>query len=382
LLSIGGTWLQNVALAWLVLQTTNSGAAVGAVSAALFAPSLVVGAWAGSLADRFDARRSLLWLQVVLGGQAAALAIVVFAGYTNFWLLFALAIWNGIGGSVDRPVRQILMNELVGDEILPNAIATNSALVQMGLIGGPALAAVLIDTVGTAWCFVVNAISYVAMFVALAMIRPKEMVHRERVVGTDASVRAGLGHLRTRPDLKLLLWVLMAASVIAYRLDVLMPLIARDLGGGSGLFSALTVVRGVGALLASLFLASRFGQPSVRLMRRALVVFGVSMVALASTHRWLVLVASLPIGAGFMTSMVCTLSLTQLWATPEFRGRLVAVWFVVLSGGIVIGSLVTGWLIDLIGARSTAVAGAMSLLVLVVALRGNVSRGRQPLESG
>ena len=314
-----------------------------------------------------------------VGAQAVVLAAVVFAGYENFWLLFGLAIWNGVGGSIDRPVRQTLMNELVGDEVLPNAIATNSALVQLGLIVGPALAAVLIDTAGTAWCFVVNAATYGVMFVALASIRPDDMIRRERVAGADASVRAGLAHLRTRSDLKLLLTVLTAASLIAYRLDVLLPLIARDLGGDSGLFSALTVLRGVGALGASLFLASRFGQPSLRLMRLALIVFGVSMLAMAAPQRWIVLITCLPVGAGFMTSMVCTLSLTQLWASPEYRGRLVAVWFVVLSGGIVVGSLITGGLADLIGTRWTTLAGAVSLLLIagVLSLARDVRTGDQ-----
>ena len=156
LASIAGTWLQNIAMAWLVLELTDSGAAVGLVSAALFAPSLVFGAWAGTIADRYDSRRAVMWLQVLLGLQAVALAALVFAGAEQLWSLVLLALWNGVGGALDRPVRQTLINELVGDAELSNAIATNSALVQLGLIAGPALGAVLIATVGTAWCFAVE----------------------------------------------------------------------------------------------------------------------------------------------------------------------------------------------------------------------------------
>jgi MFS family permease len=366
LASIGGTWLQNVALAWLVLELTDSGAAVGLVSASLFAPSLVFGAWAGAVADRFDARRTIIALQFVLGLQAVALAALVFAGAEALWSLVLLALWNGVGGTFDRPIRQTLMNELVGDAELPNAIATNSALVQLGLIVGPAVGAVLIDTVGIAWCFAVNAATYVVMVVAITAIRPAAMVERPRAEGDAASVRAGLTYLRGHRRVQMMLIALALASILAYRIEVLLPLLAKELGGGSGLFATLTVVRGFGALAAALFLASRFGSPSVTMFGRALALMGVSLFVLAVPVTWVAVAAAFPVGVGMMLSMVCTLSLTQLWAGAEYRGRVVAIWFVVLSAGIVAGSLVVGALADLIGAeRTTALAGA-SLLGLVV----------------
>jgi MFS family permease len=377
LASIAGTWMQNVAMAWLVLELTDSGAAVGLVSAALFAPSLVFGAWAGTIADRYDARRSVMWLQVMLGLQAVALAALVFAGAEQLWSLVLLALWNGVGGALDRPVRQTLINELVGDAELSNAIATNSALVQLGLIAGPALGAVLIATVGTAWCFAVNAASYAVMFVAIASIRPAEMIKRPKATGADASVRAGLRHLRARPDLRLLLTALALASLIAYRIEVLLPLLAKELGGGSGLFAALTVVRGLGALAASLFLASHFGAPSFRMLRNSLALMAMAMFALAVPVRAIALVAAFPVGIGFMGSMVSTLALTQLLASAEYRGRLVAVWFVVLSGGVVVGSLITGALADLLGAGVTTALGAASL-VLIAALVARRSAAQPP----
>jgi MFS family permease len=366
LASIGGTWLQNIAMAWLVLERTDSGAAVGLVSAALFAPSLVFGAWAGVVADRFDARRAVMWLQVMLGLQAVALAALVFAGAEALWSLVVLALWNGVGGALDRPVRQTLLNELVGDAELPNAIAANSALVQLGLIAGPALGAVLIDSVGIAWCFAVNAATYVVMFAAIAAIRPAEMIERPKASGADASVRAGLRHLRARPDIRLLLTALALASLLAYRIEVLLPILAKELHGGAGLFAALTVVRGLGALSASLFLASRFGAPSFRMLRNALVLMAGAMATMAVPVRAVALIAAFPVGVGFMASMVSTLSLTQLLASAEYRGRLVAVWFVVLSGGIVVGSLITGALADVFGAGFTTALGAVSLVLIAV----------------
>jgi hypothetical protein len=308
----------------------------------------------------------VLWLQVMLGLQAVALAALVFAHAEALWSLVLLALWNGVGGALDRPVRQTLMNELVGDAELPNAIATNSALVQLGLIVGPALGAVLIDTVGIAWCFAVNAATYVVMFAAIAAIRPADMVVRPKAAGADTSVRAGLRHLRTRPDIRLLLTALALASLLAYRIEVLLPLLAKDLGGGSGLFAGLTVVRGLGALMAALFLASRFGAPSFRMLRNALILMAGSMAAMAVPVRAVALAAAFPVGVGFMSSLVSTLSLTQLLASAEYRGRLVAVWFVVLSAGVVFGSLMTGALADALGAGPTTALGAISLLLVAL----------------
>jgi MFS family permease len=341
LASIGGTWLQNVALAWLVLELTDSGWAVGLVSASLFAPSLLFGAWAGAIADRFDARHTIIALQFVLGLQAVALAALVFADAEALWSLVLLAE-------------------------LPNAIATNSALVQLGLIVGPAVGAVLIDTVGIAWCFAVNAATYVVMIVAITAIRPAEMVERPRAEGDAASVRAGLTYLRGHHRVQMMLLALALASILAYRIEVLLPLLARELGGGSGLFATLTVVRGFGALAAALFLASRFGSPSVTMFGRALALMGVSLFVMAVPVTWIAVVAAFPVGVGLMLSMVCTLSLTQLWAGAEYRGRVVAIWFVVLSAGIVVGSLVVGGLADLVGAEETTALAGASLLGLVV----------------
>lgn len=369
LASIGGTWLQNVALAWLVLERTGSGAAVGLVSASLFAPSLLFGAWAGAIADRFDARRTIIALQFVLGAQAVALAALVFAGAEELWSLVLLALWNGIGGTFDRPIRQTLMNELVGDAELPNAIATNSALVQLGLIVGPAIGAVLIETVGIAWCFAVNAGTYVVMIVAISAIRPAEMIERPRAIGEHASVRAGVAYLRGHHDVQMMLIALALASVFAYRIEVLLPLLAKDLGGDAGLFATMTVVRGFGALAAALFMASRFGSPSVTLFGRALALMAVSLCAMAVPVTWIAVVAAFPVGVGLMLSMVCTLSLTQLWAGAEYRGRVVAIWFVVLSAGIVVGSLVVGALADLIGPAETTALAGVTLIGLVAFVR-------------
>ena len=291
--------------------------------------------------------------------------MLVLTHHAALWSLCLLAMVQGVGNAFDQPLRQALMNETVGDQELPNAIATNSTLVQIGLILGPSLAAVLIPTVGIGWCFAVNAASYAAMLVAIRSIWPDEMVRRPRSKGADASVRAGLVYLRQRHDIRLLLVVLAVGSMIAYRLEVVLPVLAsRDLHGGSGLFAVMTALRGLGALGVSLYLASRTGPPPLRFMRRMGLVLAAGFALMAVPFTPVVLVALVPVGVGLLGSVVSTLSLTQLLASPEFRGRVVAVWFVVMNGGVVFGSLFTGALVEHLGTRETVLIGAGTMLVL------------------
>jgi MFS family permease len=373
--SIGGTWVQNVALSWLVLKLTGSGAAVGLVTASQFLPPLLFGAWAGAVADRFDARRAVLALQVPLCAQATALTVLVLTHHAALWSLCALASVQGLGSAFDPPVRQSLINELVGDADLANAIATNSALVQLGLILGPTVAAALIPTVGIGWCFAVNAASYVVMFAAIRAIRPGQMIRRPRSQGAAASVRAGFGYLRSRHDIHVLLIVLGLGSLMAFRLEVLLPVLAKqDLHGTAGLFSAMTAIRGAGALLASLYLASHGGPLPARLMRQACLCLAISLALMAVPNTAVVLVALFPAGLGLMTVVICTLSSTQTLASPDFRGRVVAMWFVVMNGGVVLGSLLTGALIEVAGSRTALLSGAASMLaVLAIVHRRSTS---------
>ncbi|MFM2071982.1 MAG: mfs transporter [Actinomycetota bacterium] len=379
--SIAGTFLQSVALGWLVLQLTKDGSAVGLVIAAQFVPALALGAWAGSVADRFDARRAVLVLQVLLGVQATALAVLVLTDHAALWSLCLLAMVQGVGSAFDPPLRQSLMNETVGDTEIASAVATNATMVQMGMILGPALAAVIISTVGIGWCFAVNAVSYSVMFLAIKSIKPGLLVRRERVPGADTSVRAGLRYLRSRPDIRLLLLVLGVTSLVALRLEVILPVLAeRGLGGGAALYALMTAVRGGGALVAALYLASRKGTPPVHLMRRGCACLALSLAAMATPNTAVAVVAMFPVGIGLLSAIVGTLSLTQVLASPEFRGRVVAVWFVVLNGGVVFGALLTGWIVEHLGTRAALLVGAASAAAAYALLgrRAHLLDGTRP----
>jgi MFS family permease len=381
--SMGGTWLQSVALAWLVLELTNSGVIVGIVAAAQFVPPLVLSAFAGTIADRFDARRAVLWLQVILGLQATSLAVLVFTDLAKVWSLIALTFLQGIAWAFDPPVRQSLMNDLVGDDIFANAIATNSALAHLGSIVGPMIAALLISTVGTPWCFAVNALSYVGMFFAIKSIRPEEMTHREKITDASGSLMAGFSYLRSRPDVVLLLGALCISMLFAGRLEVLIPLLAKgELRGGEQLFSNMNVARGLGSLCASLYVASRPTPPTITALRSGCICLVVALAIAAipieplGLRQVVVLVCLVFAGIGTMFAIVTTLSMSQLLVSPSMRGRTAGVWFLCMNAGTVVGSPLVGWISDNYGNSTSLLLGAFSMLI-VFAITGPAAKASQ-----
>jgi MFS family permease len=382
---MGGTFLQNIALAWLVLELTNSGRTVGIVAAAQFLPPLLFGAWAGTVADRVDNRKAVLALQVLLGAQATALAVLVFTHRIALWSIIALALVQGFAAAFDPPVRQGLMTELVGDDEITSAIATNSALAHFGGIVGPMLAALLISTVGTSWCFAVNAVSYVLMFWAIHSIRPSEMVRRAKAPQGPGALRAGFGYIRSRPDVLVLLALLGIASLFASRIDVIIPLLATTgLRGGSTMFSTMSVARGLGALTSSVYVAGRRRPPTLGLVRAAGLGMAGSLILAAipfeplALRRVIVVIALYGVGAGMMLSIVVTLTMTQLLVDPSYRGRAVAIWFLVMNAGTVVGSPLTGWVSERFGTSTALTLGSVSMvLVFAVATRAIHSQQRR-----
>ncbi len=374
---MGGTFLQNIALAWLVLELTNSGRTVGIVAAAQLLPPLLFGAWAGTVADRVDNRKAVLALQVLLGAQATALAMLVFTHRIALWSIIALALVQGLAAAFDPPVRQGLMTELVGDDAITSAIATNSALAHFGGIVGPMIAAFLISTVGTSWCFAVNAASCVLMFWAINSIRPSEMVRRAKAPQGPGALRAGFAYIRACPDVMVLLALLGIASLFASRIDVIIPLLATTgLHGGSTMFSTMSVARGLGALTSSLYVAGRRRPPTLGLVRAAGLGLAISLVIAAipfeplALRRVIVVIALYGVGVGMMLSIVVTLTMTQLLVEPSYRGRAVAIWFLVMNAGTVVGSPLTGWISERFGTSAALTCGAISMvLVFAVASR-------------
>ena len=256
--SLVGTWMQTVAQAWLVLELTGSGTALGLVAAAQFLPILLLAPYGGVLADRLDKRTILIATQCALGTMALTLGILTVTGAVRLWMVVVLALALGVVTAIDNPARQAFAQEMVGAGGVRNAVSLNSVLVNTARAVGPAVAGVLIATVGTGACFLINAASYVAVVIALAgmdvgALRPTAPAGR-----APGQVRQGLSYVARTPDLLVPLMMLAVVGTLAYEFQVVLPLLARGpLEGGAGTYGLLTSAMGAGAIVGGLVVAQR-----------------------------------------------------------------------------------------------------------------------------
>ena len=249
IVSATGTWMQGVAAPWLVLNLTGSGVALGIDTALQFLPILLVGAWGGLIADRFDNRRVLILCQIAFAVPAFALWILVATHVVQVWMVYGLSFLSGLVTAVDMPTRQSFYLEMVGREDLTNAMSLTTATFTGMRMIGPVLAGILIPVVGTAPVFLINGISYVAVVVALLAMRPAELHARPRAPRAPGQIREGIRYVWRTPALRLPMLTMLAVFLFAFNFTVLLPLLAvRDLRGGAGTFGSLLALFGVGSL--------------------------------------------------------------------------------------------------------------------------------------
>ncbi|HZD17144.1 MAG TPA: MFS transporter, partial [Actinomycetota bacterium] len=279
--SVTGTWMQMVASAWLVLRLTGDGVALGVQAALAFGPILVLGAWGGSLADRLDKRRLLMTTQATLAGLALALFAIVATDVVRLWMVYALALGQGIVTAVEQPTRHSFFAEMVRPTDLANAISLNSAVMTGTRIIGPALAGALIAGVGMEWCFLLNGVSFLSVIAALRAMRTEEL-RPQRAPRERGAVREGLRYVWGTPELRRPLVLMAALYVSSFNYSVLMPLLAeRTFGGDAGTLGTLLSVMGAGSLVGALALAGR-ASPNER--RLALAAIAVGMVTVAAAY--------------------------------------------------------------------------------------------------
>jgi MFS family permease len=369
IVSVTGTWMQSVAAAWLVLKLTESSVALGIQLALNFGPILLLGAWAGLLADRRDKRRILIGTQTAFALQALALWVLVFAGVAELWMVYALSLFAGIVTAIDNPARQSFYAEMVGNRDLTNAVSLNSAVMTGTRIVGPALAGVVIATVGLAPSFLINGISYVAVIAALVAMRPDEL-HREVVpVRGKGQLREGLDYVRRTPGLLLPLTWMAVIFTFSFNFSVLFPVLAtRVFDGDAGTYATMLSVLGVGSLLGALAMA-RQQEPNPRRLAVAAVAFGVaSVLASAAPTFWSELLVLAPMGIVSMVFMITGNSTLQLSSRANMRGRVMALYGMVFLGGTPIGAPIAGWVADRFGARMGIALGG--LIAVVTGLTG------------
>lgn len=241
-ISLCGTWAQTVAMAWLVLQLTHSGTQLGLVVAAQFLPTLVFGVWGGVVADRINKRKILYVTQSVFAILAFTLGLVVITHIVQMWMVYSLALGMGLMQALDTPARQSFLIEMVGHHRLKNAVTLNSVMVNIARIVGPTLAGVLIATLGVGPCFIVNALSFLAVVTALSLMRTNELLPAEPVPKEKGQIRAGLRYAWRVPEIRAVLLMMLIVGTFAYEFPVILPLFTtKTFHGGASLYSVLTV---------------------------------------------------------------------------------------------------------------------------------------------
>jgi MFS family permease len=380
LVSLVGTWMQQVAQGWLVLELTNDPVALGLTATAQFAPVLAFGLFGGVIADALAKRRTLLFTQAASMVLAAALGVLVVSGRVEVWHVWLLAGLLGLVSAIDMPVRQAFVVEMVGRRDIANAVALNSAVFNGSRIVGPAIAGLLIGVAGIAACFFINAASYLAVIVGLALIRVEELMPTARarfessLAGVLGQLGEGLRYVRDTPLVLLAIGLLGVVATAGMNFSVLMPIMARDvLGGGAETFGFLMAASGVGSLLSALMIA--FGQrPTVRLLLTGAAVFGIGLVGVGISRSVpLSLVLMVVVGWGVIAMAATTNTLIQLTVPDELRGRVMSVYTTVFAGSTPIGGLFAG---SLAAAASAPVALAVGGLISLLA--AGFAAGRLP----
>jgi MFS family permease len=367
LVSMSGTWMQSVAQNWLVLQLTGSGVDLGITVGLQFGPVLVLGAWAGALADRADKRKLLIVTQTAAAVLALILGVLTVTDVVAVWMIWVLAGVTGAAVALDMPSRQSFVFEIVGQDDLANAVGLNAVIINSSRIIGPALGGVLIAGVGVAPCFFFNAASFGAVIAALLVMRTAELRRSAPVPRRPGQVREGLRYAWRRPALRVPLLMMAVLSTLAYNYSVVLPLLTRTVfGRGGGAYGALSAAMGVGALAGALLMASR-ARPSRRLLVASTLAFGVVTVLLAAAPGYLWGMALLvPLGAAGVLFISTTNALLQVNADDAMRGRVMALWSVVFLGSTPIGGPLTGLLARAFGVRAAiAVGGAAALTTAV-----------------
>jgi MFS family permease len=367
-ISVSGTWMQTVSQAYLILFLLHgTGVDVAIATSLQFLPLLLLGPFGGLIADRLDKRKVLYATQGTAGVLALVLGVLAATHSATLWEVYVLAAGLGFVNLFDNPARQTFVSEMVGMELLPNAVSLNSVLMNSARVIGPAIGGVLIITVGVATCFFLNAVSYAAVIVALAMMRSSELIRRPGVVRARGQVREGLRYVWATADLKIPLISMAVIGVFAFNFTVTLALLAKfTFQGGAGLFSWFMVAMGAGAVLGGLVTAFR-SRPSTRLLAFIGVAFGgaILAVALAPTQVW-ALALLVPMGAASISFVATNNATLQLRADPTMRGRVMSLNAIAFLGSTPIGAPLLGYISDVTNPRvALAIGGAATLLASI-----------------
>jgi MFS family permease len=363
-----GTWMQNIALEWLVLELSGSPAAVGIAMACQFLPMLLIGMYGGVIADRYPKRVVLMVTQTLNGLLSGALAVLTITGHVRVEHVYLFALAAGLVFVVDNPTRQVFVNEVVPARYVRNAIALNAAVFQTSRLIGPAVAAVMIATVGSGWAFAANAASYLAPLAGLLLIRSADLLPTPAVERAPGQLRAALRYVAARPHVA---WTIVLVGVVGtfgLKFPVVLTAMADEtFAGGAELYGLFNVVLAVGSIAGALVAGGRT-HTRLRTIVLAGAAFGVAQFAAAlAPGLGVFLVALVAMGMVNLAFQAMANSSVQSWVDPEVRGRVMGLYMLAFVGGTPLGGPVIGWITDAFGARvGMAVCGLLPLFAAVV----------------
>jgi MFS family permease len=362
--STSGNWMQQIAVAWLVLKLTNSPLALGLTTAAQQAPYLAFGLWGGLIADRVSTRRLLICTQWMHMVAPAALYVLYETGAIRMWMVYAIVAMRGTVNTIDNPARQAFVGELVGRDHLVNAVSLNASITQAGRLLGPAVAALVIATLGLGPCFLLNSLSFAVMAVLLLLMRADELQPGAITRRGKGQLRAGLAYAASTPGLRVPLLLMAVVGLLAFNFTVVLPAVARFTFHGTATTYALMMnFLAVGAL-AGAFVTGMKAVIQPRVAAWAAVAFGAALgLASAASDVHLALVALIAVGATSVMFSASVQASLQMALEPEMRGRVLSLYQILYQGTTPVGAILVGWLASTSGARSGLVLGSIAALL-------------------
>ena len=364
IISYSGYFLAALAQDWLVLKLTNSGVMLGLVSACQFLPMLLLMPYGGVIADRFSKLKLLYTTQTIACLLSLGLGILVLSGSIQVWMVFVFAVLFGLTSSVDNPTRQSFVYEMVGKDEVKNAVSLWAVLVSITRMVGPALAGILIATVGIGLCFVINAISYIPVVIALWMIRPEQLHTSSPTPRAKGQIKEGFKYVKSNPILFITLMQLVIIGTITFEWQASMPLFARFvLHGDATTYSIITVATSLGMFIGGIFTA-RNGIVTERRVVYSAFFLGIVTIFTSFANSLVFAVIGFTLwGLAIIIFTNPTNTILQVNTDPKMRGRVMSFWNMAFSGSTAVGGPIIGWVGQIYGAQWALAVGGIAALV-------------------
>jgi MFS family permease len=359
----------RVAQDWLVLTelTNHSSSALGIVTGLQFLPFLLLAPWAGMIADRYPKRRILAITQTSLALSSLALGLLVVTGTAELWMVYGIALFTGVATAVDNPARQTFVSEMVPRDRLANAVSLNSASFNAGRLIGPGVAGLTIAAFSTGWTLMLNTLTFVAVLLALALMRQSELRPAPALARGKGAIREGIAYVRSRPDIQLVMVLVFVLGTFGMNFQITTALMAtKEFGKGPEEYGLLGSIMAIGSLTAAL-LSARRAKPRRRILLVALVGFTIAsgLAALAPSYLLFAL-ALVPVGLSALTALTTANAMVQLSVDPAMRGRVMALYMAIFMGGTPLGAPLIGWIGDVWGPRWTIGIGTIAIAITLV----------------